>query len=130
MPRGLLKRVPQAARLNSSVRGIDSLQTFSGSYAVFGYDPSGNFKTNWSYNMVGNAPEGHATTTFGAPIIPVSVLMLNPDGTPRYLSGQLLYSDATKYTSKVLESPIFAKYTYTSSRTPTQFVDAVQRAES
>ena len=127
---GTIKTQPRrAALLNNFVQGVDSLQTFGGFYSVFGYDPSNYFRTNWSYNMVGNAPEQALTTTFQAPIVPVSLLLLTAEGTPRYVNGQLLYSDATQYVSKVLASPIFENYQYSSSKIPTQFVDAVQRAE-
>ncbi|MBV8866210.1 MAG: hypothetical protein JO210_12520 [Acidobacteriaceae bacterium] len=129
-PPGTIKtQSPRSALLRSFVQGIDSLQVFGGSYSVFGYDPTNGFRTNWSYNMVGNPPAQGGTTTFRAPIVPVSILMLNADGTPRYVKGQLLYSDATKYVSKVVDSPIFENHKYSSSRTPTQYIDAIQRAE-
>ncbi len=129
-PAGSTKvKASRSTLLKDSVQGLDSLQTFGGFYSVFGYDSSGFPKTSWSYNMIGNPPERGGTTTFHAPIVPVSLLMLNADRTPRYVNGQLLYSDATQYVPKVLESPIFAKHKYSSSRTPTQFVDALQRAE-
>jgi hypothetical protein len=122
-------KTPRSGLMKSTVQGIDSLQTFDGVYSVFGYDSSGFPRTSWSYTMVGNSPEKGQTTAFGSPVIPVSLLMLNADGSPRYVKGQLLYSDADQYVSKVLHSPIFAKYQYSSSKTPTQFIDAVQRAE-
>ncbi|MBV8073476.1 MAG: hypothetical protein JO270_26515 [Acidobacteriaceae bacterium] len=118
-----------AGRNYATVQGLDSVQVFGGFYSVFGYDPNGFPKTNWSFNMVGNAPELGGTTNFRAPIVPVSLLMLNADGTPRSVNGQLLYYDATQFVSKVLDSPVFQDHEYSSSKTPTQFTDAVQRAE-
>lgn len=117
------------ARLRFGVPGIDSLVNFSGSYSTFGYDSKGNPNNRWYYNMVGNAPEQGGTTVIHAPVIPVSVLLLDTDGTPRYVNGQLLYADATQYLPKLLRSPIFENFRYSSSRRPTQFTDAVQRAE-
>ena len=118
-----------SASARSSVRGIDSLVTFGDSFSVFGFDQFGNPKTSWSYNMIGNPPRRGGTTAFNAPIVPVSLLLLDANGDPRYVKGQLLYSDASQYVSPVLESPIFQDFQYTSSKKPTQFVDAVQRAE-
>jgi hypothetical protein len=117
------------ARLRFGVPGIDSLVNFSGSYTTFGYDAKGNPNNKWSFNMVGNPPEQGGTTIIHSPIVPVSLLLLDTDGTPRYVNGQLLYADATQYVQKVLRSPIFENFHYTSSRKPTQFTDAVQRAE-
>ena len=129
-PHETLKARPaRSALLANSVQGLDSIQTFGGFYSVFGYDDFGNPKTNWSYEMIGNSPASGVTTTFRAPITPVSLLMLNANGTPRSVNGQLLYSDATQYARKVLESPVFQNYAYSSSRTPTQIIDALQRAE-
>jgi hypothetical protein len=123
------KTAPRTGLMTSAVQGVDSLQTFDGVYSVFGYDSSERPRTSWSYTMVGNAPERGGTTVFASPIIPVSLLLLNTDGTPRYINGQLLYSDASQYVSKVLGSPVFEKYQYSSSKASTQFIDAVQRAE-
>lgn len=123
------KTMAAMARLRFGVPGIDSLVNFSGSYSTFGFDSMGNPNNKWFYNMVGNPPEQGETTVIKSPIIPVSVLMLDIDGTPRYVNGQLLYADATQYVPKLLRSPIFENFRYTSSRKPTQFTDAVQRAE-
>ncbi|HYM34888.1 MAG TPA: hypothetical protein VET48_05785 [Steroidobacteraceae bacterium] len=87
--------------------------------------------------MVGNAPfdqgdDDHrlrGTTWIGAPVIPVNLDLRNFDGSPRFVNGQRLVSDATQFVQPVLKSPVFSKTTYTSSEVPTQFTDAVQRAE-
>ncbi len=78
-PGSTIKRT-QSALFQSSVPGIDSVANFTGSYSVFGYDPKGLPRTNWSYNMLGRSPEQGGTTSFHAPIVPVSVLLLNADG--------------------------------------------------
>jgi hypothetical protein len=65
-----------------------------------------------------------------APIVPVIIDLRNSDGSPRYAdNGTRLISDPTQYVGPVLNSPVFQNYTYTSSSTPTQFSDAVQRAQ-
>ena len=47
----------------------------------------------------------------------------------RYVAGKRLYSDATQYVKPVLSSPVFSDSFYSSSDEPTQFTDAIQRAE-
>jgi len=87
--------------------------------------------------MVGHAPFSQGqdddwrgeTTWIGAPVVPVSLDLRNADGSPRFVNGQRLFSDATKFVVPVLNSPVFAKTFYSSSHSPTQFTDAVQRAE-
>lgn len=70
-----------------------------------------------------------STTRIGAPVVPVNLDLRNFDGSPRFTKGQRLYSDATQYFMPTLNSPVFAKTSYDSSEVPTQFADAVQRAE-
>jgi hypothetical protein len=87
--------------------------------------------------MVGHAPFGQGddpdwqgeTTTVGAPVIPVNLDLRNADGSPRFVNGKRLFSDATQFVTPVLNSPVFSKTFYSSSEIPTQFTDAVSRAE-
>jgi hypothetical protein len=65
----------------------------------------------------------------GAPIVAVSLDLRNFDGSPRFVGGQRLFSDATRFVAPVLSSPIFCKTFYSSSQPPTPSTDAVQRAE-
>jgi hypothetical protein len=60
---------------------------------------------------------------------PVNLDLRNADGTPRLVGGNRLFSDATQFVIPVLNSPAFSDTFYTSSKRPTQFTDAVQRAE-
>jgi hypothetical protein len=113
----------------SAIPGIDTLTSFNGSFKATGYDPSGNLNTRWYYSMVGQSPDDHGTTTLNAPIVPVSLDLRNYDGSPRYVNGQRLYYDATPYVQPTLNSPVFQKAPYSSSERPTQFADAIQRAE-
>jgi hypothetical protein len=64
-----------------------------------------------------------------APIVPVNLDLRNADGTPRFVNGQRLFSDATQFVPFVLASPVFSNTTYDSSERPAQFTDAIQRAE-
>ncbi len=144
-PRTLHSPLPGAGggvlggRSNGSVLGVDSLPNWSSSFYVFGFDPFGNAQFTWQYTMVGHAPFGKGkgndddwegeTTRIHAPIIPVIVDLRNFDGSPRFVGGHRLISDPTKYVNPVLNSPVFSKSTYSSSEEPTQFTDAVQRAE-
>jgi hypothetical protein len=124
-------------RSNGSVLGVDSLPNWSSYFYFPGFDSFGNQQFTWQYTMVGNSPfgqgegnDGHAEATLiGAPIVPVNLDLRNSDGSPRFVGGHRLYSDATKYVAPVLSSPVFSNSFYSSSQDPTQFTDAVQRAE-
>jgi hypothetical protein len=128
-------------RSNGSVLGVDSLPNWSGSFYNPGQDSFGNTQFAWQYTMAGNSPftrsqdQGEdsdfqgSTTVIGAPVIAVSLDLRNADGTPRFVNGHRLFSDATQFVAPVLNSPVFAKTFYDSSEDPTQFADAVQRAE-
>ena len=104
------------------IPGVDSLTNWVGSYRTFGYAPNGQQKYVWTYDMVGNPPKRGGTTTIGAPVIPIAMDLLNPDGSVFYHYGP------RKIVSPSLQSPLFQNATFTSSPTPTQFNDAVQRA--
>ena len=128
---------------NGGVLGIDTLTNF-GSYFYFpGLVPTSYGDApqyTWPYTMVGNAPFGHddaseGTTKIPAPIVPVIVDLRNSDGSPRYFilpdgtQGPRMILDPTQYVTPVLNSPIFQKASYGSSERPTQFNDAVHRAQ-
>jgi hypothetical protein len=77
--------------------------------------------------------------------VPVSLDFRNADGSPRFVrvvNGKAitcgtpgepgcrrLFFDPTPFIEPVLESPVFSNANYTSSVAPTQFADAVARAE-
>src|SRR5579871_5575272 len=111
------------------IPNIDSLVNFNGHYFVDGYDPNGNPIRQWYYNTVGNPPQMGGTTTLNAPIVPVSLDLRNYDGSPRYVNGHRLFYDATQYVPPIVGSPVFQNSSYSSSAVPTQFTDAIQRAE-
>ena len=123
-------------RSNASVLGVDSIVNWSSYFYFPGVDSNGFPQFTWQYTMAGNAPFGQGgedeeeeTTRIGAPVIPVNLDLRNFDGTPRFVNGKRLFSDATRFVTPVLNSPVFSNTFYTSSNEPTQFTDAVQRAE-
>jgi hypothetical protein len=123
-------------RSNGSVLGIDSVVNWSSYFYEQGFDSFGNTQFTWQYTMVGRAPfgtgesEGSAETTeIRAPVVPVSLDLRTSDGSPRSVNGHRLFSDGTRYVNPVLQSPVFSNTSYGSSSSPTQFTDAVQRAE-
>lgn len=122
------------------VLGIDTVANWSSYFYLAGAVPAGSAyypQWTWQYAMVGHSPfekgeqddwEGHKTT-IGAPIIPVILDLRNYDGSPRYLNGHRMILDPTPQIKPLLNSPVFSKTSYDSSEDPTQFTDAVQRAE-
>jgi hypothetical protein len=127
------------------IAGIDSVPNFSGQYSTPGFDANGVAKSNWLFNTLGNSPTKSHTTTLDAPIVPVALDFRNADGSPRFVrvvngkaitcgtpkepSCKRLFFDPTPFIDLILESPVFSNFNYTSSATPTQFADAVARAE-
>jgi hypothetical protein len=107
----------------TAAAGVDSLVRFNGRYHASGVDPNGKPQTTWYYTMVGNPPQNGGTTTFDAPVVPVSLDLLDGKGNVRY------HFDPLPDVLPVLYSPLFQSSLFTSSEVPTQYVDAVQRAE-
>jgi hypothetical protein len=124
-------------RSSGNVLGVDTVANWSSYFYIPGANSFGGLQFTWPYTMVGHAPfgQGHdsdwngQTTYINAPVVAVSLDLRNADGTPRYVNGQRLYSDATQYIPYVLASPVFSPNRYDSSERPTQFTDAIQRAE-
>jgi hypothetical protein len=117
------------AHARFGIFGIDSVPNWNDHYFAAGVDSNGAANYEWYTNTVGNPPQMHGTTVINAPVIPVKLDLRNFDGTPRFVNGQALVYDAAQYIPLVLGSPVFQNHTYSSSSTPTQFTDAVQRAE-
>ena len=113
----------------SGFLGIDTIKTFNGEFHVSGIGPTGSPQRTWHYTIAGGRPELGGTTTFDAPIVPVSLDLLDYDGSVRVVNGQKLHYSVEPFVSEVVNSPIFQRADYTSSDRPTQFSDAVQRAE-
>jgi hypothetical protein len=133
------------AHARFGITNIDSVPSFNGHYFTAGVDSNGNPRNHWYFNALGNPPQMGRTTTLRAPIVPVSLDLRNADGSPRYVKivngsvvtctnppgpgCQRLFFDAGPFIQPVLDSPVFSDANYTSSAVPTQFTDAVQRAE-
>lgn len=109
--------------------GIDSIRTFNGEFRVPGLGPTGTPQHRWLYTIAGGRPEFGGTTTFNAPIIPVSLDLLDYDGSVRMVNGHKLHYSVDPFVNAVVNSPVFQPSDYTSSDVPTQFSDSVQRAE-
>ena len=108
---------------------IDSLSTFSDDFQAAGVSPTGTAQHRWFYTMAGGRPESGGTTTFDAPIVPVSLELLDYNGSVRVVKGHKLHYSVQPFVQAVLDSPVYQNAEYTSSEVPTQFVDAVQRAQ-
>ena len=125
-PRGHLNGQSHA---RFGIPDIDSIVNFNGHFFSDGFDSAGNPNRHWYTNIVGNPPQMGGTTTFQAPIVPVSVDLLDANGQLRVVNGHPLHSDVTPFIQPTLGSPVFQDFTYSSSAVPTQFNDAIQRAE-
>ena len=125
------------AHARQGVPNIDSLVNWDDHYFAPGFatiqNPDGSLSSfpnnHWYTNAVGNPPNNHGTTHINAPIVPVDIDLRNFDGSPRFVNGKRLYLAAAPFVPYVVQSPTFQNSTYSSSSTPTQFTDAVQRAE-
>ena len=131
-------------RANGSLLGVDSVQNFSSSFYFPGVVPTSfgdSPQFAWQYTMVGRSPfnrgdrddDDGGTTRIRAPIIPVTIDLRNSDGSPRFCIGPQgpvrMILSPTPYVAPTLASPIFQSTVYSSSFVPTQFTDAIMRAE-
>lgn len=112
-----------------SAGDVDSLVTFTGSFQASGIGAAGKPQRRWFYKMAGRRPELGGTTTLNAPIVPVSLDLLDYDGSVRVVNGHQLHYSVQPFVVPVLGSPVFQNADYTSSDVPTQLADAVLRAE-
>lgn len=120
------------AQFSGPLPGFDGIVNFNGSFTAFGLDAAGNPSSDvWFFSYVGQAPRrGGGSTSIGAPVIPVTVELLDADGNQASDpdTGAKLRVSPQDHVRDVLESPVFADFRFTSSRRPTQFTDAVHRA--
>jgi hypothetical protein len=126
-PRGHDESSNTSRSVNSG--SIDSIKTFSGDFRATGVGPTGVPQHKWLYTIAGGRPEAGGTTEFNAPIVPVSLDLLDYDGSVRVVNGHKLHYSVEPFVQPTLNSPIFQAGDYTSSDVPTQFSDSVQRAE-
>ncbi|HZR64374.1 MAG TPA: hypothetical protein VFA85_04450 [Terriglobales bacterium] len=125
-PRG---HSPDSSVKTPAAAEIDSIRTFDGEFHAPGLSPSGTPQRRWLYTIAGNRPESGGSTVFNAPIIPVSLDLLDFDGSVRVVNGHRLHVSAEQFVRPAVRSPIFQLSDYTSSEVPTQFPDSVQRAQ-
>jgi hypothetical protein len=103
------------------VPNVISVPNFTRSFTVNG--------VTFPYTMVGNDPSLGHITTIPTKIVSVSLKLLNADGTV------FDTVDATRFVQPALNSPNFQRFKYEHDATagipgePTQFSDAIQRAE-
>ena len=118
-----------AVTANASVPGIDSLANWTGQFTAPGFDFFDNPQSAWPFEMVGAPPESGRKTTIGAPIVPVTVRLLDKNGhVAKSVNGDRLILRATpSITQAVVNSPIFQPFVYTSG--VGQFNDQMARAE-
>jgi hypothetical protein len=109
--------------------GIDSVPNFNLHFFADGVDSHGNPNRHWYTNTVGNPPQMGGTTLIKSPLQPVNVELDDVHGNLRVINGHALISSAVPFVAPVLHSPVFSNALYSSGSTPTQFTDAVQRAE-
>jgi hypothetical protein len=109
--------------------GIDSIKSFDGDFDAPGAGPTGEIQRKWRYTVAGGRPELGGTTVFNAPIVPVSLDLLDYDGSVRIVNGHKLHYSVAPFVRATINSPVFQSAEYSSSDTPTQFPDSVQRAE-
>jgi len=112
----------------SGLPGVDSITNWSDQFTEPGFDSNGNPQSVWPYTMVGNPPESNRPTTFNAPVVPVTLDLLAPDGTVAVSNGHpLTFVATTAIVDNVLESPVFEPWFYTSGIG--QFNDQMMRAQ-
>jgi hypothetical protein len=111
------------------ISGIDSVPNFNGHFFADGVDFNGNPNRHWYTNTVGNPPQMGGTTVINAPVQPVNVELDDVNGNLVFFLGNPMISSATGLVAPVLGSPVFSNAIYSSSDTPTQFSDAIQRAQ-
>jgi hypothetical protein len=106
---------------SSGIPGIDSLVNWSDEFSYPGFDSSGNPQSVWPYTMVGTPP-GSKGSSLKAPIVPVAVDLLAPDG-----SVAISFGPDGNVIKAALNSPEFVAYAYTNGAG--QFNDQMMRAE-
>ena len=113
------------ASTQSGVAGVDSLTNFTSEFTNPGFDSDGNPQSVWPFEMVGHDPAQGGPTFINAPIIPVVVDLLGPDGKVATVNGKPLTLDPQAFVRPVVRSPMFQPFQYNTGFT--QFNDAMMR---
>jgi hypothetical protein len=104
------------------IPGVDTVENWSDQFVFPGFDSAGNPQSVWPYTMVGTPPESGQSTTIQAPVIPVSVELLDANGHVAYR-----FRPSHDITRAVLTSPVFEPFAFTSGTC--QYNDQMMRAE-
>ena len=119
---GATKNAGIQAAVSSGIPGIDSIVNWSDQFVSPGFDSNGNPQSVWPYTMVGNSPQSGRGALIKAPVIPVTVQLLGPDG-----SVALTFGPDKKVIDEALASPEFVPNVYTNG--VGQLNDQIMRAE-
>jgi hypothetical protein len=108
---------------------IDTVVNFSGQFTAPGFDRDGNPQSVWPYTMVGRDPAQHRTTRIDAPIIPVSIELLDAAGHVRTTpsGAPMIMVTGSDTVSLTVNSPVFQNFPYTAGNT--QITDGMMRAQ-
>jgi hypothetical protein len=118
----------KTAEATSGLPGVDSVANWSDQFITPGFDSNGNPQSVWPYTMVGTPPESGETTRINAPIVPVTLDLLGPNGKVASYNGQpLTFSDSPDIVQAVVNSPVFSDFTYNSGTG--QFNDQMMRTQ-
>lgn len=125
---------------------LDSVINNNNFFKEEGVYYNGTTRNIWQYDLVGKPPASNTSTIFNAPVIPVTINMLNADGTPRWVvtnktncphctASELgksvrLLSQPQPFVPAFLNSPVFKSSNFSSSPVPTQITDAEMRAQA
>jgi hypothetical protein len=119
---GVTKNSGLETAASSGIPGIDSIVNWSDQFVYAGYDGNGNPQSVWPYTMVGNSPQSGRGVSINAPIVPVTVELLGPDG-----AVALTFGPDGNVIDAALSSPEFVPFVYTNG--VGQFNDQMMRAE-
>src|ERR1041385_7354527 len=101
------------AAATSGLPGIDSVVNWSDQFTAPGFDFNGNPQSVWPYTMVGHPPESGIPSFIGAPIIPVGLDLLGPDGKVAVFGGMPLhFGPSPAIVNAVVNSPVFQPWFY------------------
>ena len=119
---GTRKNPGVQSAVSSGIPGIDSIVNFSDQFVAPGFDSNGNPQSVWPYTMVGNSPRSGRSALITAPVIPVKVQLLGPDGSVAFTFGP-----DKKVINSAFQSPEFVSNIYTNG--VGQLNDQTMRAE-
>jgi hypothetical protein len=122
------KNAGKAAAVTSGLPGVDSVENWSDQFITPGFDFNGSPQSVWPYTMVGTPPESGVTTHIQAPIVPVALDLLGPDGKVAVFHGQKLsFHDSPEIVEAIVNSPVFESFTYSTG--VGQFNDQMMRTQ-